>query len=468
MKQKILLAVLFTAMLFTACKEEFLAPDISGMEIADYVLNIGDKLTLAPNITNLKGNDYVWLLDGKEVASGETDYTFTATQPGSYIVIFKATNKGGTGEKAFKILVEKEIAIAFENTDMTTPKLKVLEIKPNITGPERKDYGYEWAIGDSIIGVNKTLDFISLATDTTYTLTLKASAGKQSATASCKVKVENALYWSSPITLFDFRSAPENNWIEVGRNLEGVVNIRSPYDEFLQKTSEHMKASGFSIDITRWGTYVVMGFDHTVINLQGKNDLEIWVTNGFGAPNTCTFYVSYDENKNGKPDDEWYELKTTDHGGENINDYERTYTLLESSATKKTNGRFNIMYKYEIKDNRNKIDTTTVKYSNVRAKNLIALFPGSYFEHGEIHNLQSWESSFTIKGKLKNINVDKGQYYGQYKLNIDNAVSQQGIQAQLPGIDFIKVQNTSEIYFKEEKTPTINSGKFEYLRDLHL
>lgn len=50
MKQKILLAVLFTAMFFTACKEEVLAPDISGIETSEYLLNIGDKITLAPDI----------------------------------------------------------------------------------------------------------------------------------------------------------------------------------------------------------------------------------------------------------------------------------------------------------------------------------------------------------------------------------------------------------------------------------
>src|SRR3712207_6549561 len=103
MKKKIFYATLLAAtFLFIACKEEVLAPEITGMDTgtAEYTLYIGEKVTLAPNITNLHGsNHYLWLIDNKEVATGNLDYTFTATKPGTFIITFRAENKGGMNEK---------------------------------------------------------------------------------------------------------------------------------------------------------------------------------------------------------------------------------------------------------------------------------------------------------------------------------------------------------------------------------
>lgn len=176
MKKKIFYATLLAAtFLFIACKEEVLAPEITGMDTgtAEYALYIGEKVTLAPNITNLHGsNHYLWLIDNKEVATGNLDYTFTATKPGTFIITFRAENKGGMNEKHFKVFVDEPIRIAFAQEKVEVPRCEVIEISPVITGPQRDDYQYEWAIGDSILGNKPTLEFIS-AKPGTYTLTLK-------------------------------------------------------------------------------------------------------------------------------------------------------------------------------------------------------------------------------------------------------------------------------------------------------
>lgn len=82
-----------------------------------------------------------------------------------------------------------------------------------------------------------------------------------------------------------------------------------------------------------WGGYITFGFDHSVENKEGK-DIQIlgnaYYMSGstvYGSSEPGIVLVSRDDNKNGLPDDAWYELKgclyddtQTDHL------YSRTYT----------------------------------------------------------------------------------------------------------------------------------------------
>ena len=475
MKQKILLAVLIAATLFASCKQEILPPDISGVETAEYVLNIGDKLVLAPNITNLKGNSYVWLLDGKEVASGETDYTFTAEKPGNYILVFKATNKGGTGEKAFKILVEKEISIAFENNDFTIPKLKVLDIKPNISGPERNDYEYEWAIGDSIISNERDLEFISLAYDTTYTVSLTAKAGKQTATATCKVKVENKEYNADPNTLFDYRPAPGCNWAEISidQMMDEPIHLLASYDDFLQTYTKRLREKNpeldLFLDISEWGSYAVFGFDHSVINIPDKDDVLV----DMGNPRysfLISVYVAQDKNRNGKPDDEWYEIKNTDYGNETVQDYERTYTLLEASVEPAGDDEVHTKYKYKWEDNQTEGEKGNGEFirDEIHSNNWsYEIYPGYFLNKGKIEHYDGWGETFTLKGKFFS-KRNPAPYGYSREHNVKNAVNGKGEPANLRYFDFIKIQRVGEVYWQDEEMPMYIGTPISYIMDRNL
>ena len=79
------------------------------------------------------------------------------------------------------------------------------------------------------------------------------------------------------------------------------------------------------ISLGGWGGYVVFGFDHMVENIEGEYDF-IVLGNAFysdagyeqsgrrgGSCEPGIVMVSYDENGNGKPDDEWYELAGSEY-----------------------------------------------------------------------------------------------------------------------------------------------------------
>ena len=91
--------------------------------------------------------------------------------------------------------------------------------------------------------------------------------------------------------------------------------------------------AGGMISLGGWGGYVTFGFDHPVENKAGK-DIQI-LGNAFymsgsteyGSSEPGIVLVSCDENKNGVPDDTWYELKGSLYDDpQTKHDVSRTYT----------------------------------------------------------------------------------------------------------------------------------------------
>lgn len=325
-------------MLFaSACKKELqVKPSISGGTEDTSILNIGDKVTLAPNITNTKGNSYIWLVNGKETAAGQLNYTFQATEPGIFDVIFKATNKGGTDQQSFKLIVEKPIEISLTD-QLKVSMCNVLEITPAITGPDRKDYEYEWSIGDSVIGKKLNLSFISPEPGT-YELTLRATAGKQVVTVTRKIAVNAEQYVKNAYTVLEYAPAPgkNHNWSIIGSADNWKYGDEYPlaYPDFLTKATSIRKVNAnAALFLGSWGGSATFKFDHTVANISGKTDLEL--TAFYSNRDLPAIYVAYDRNKNGIPDEEeWYELKNDDYGQEDIPEYEMifTYNKTETDA----------------------------------------------------------------------------------------------------------------------------------------
>lgn len=82
-----------------------------------------------------------------------------------------------------------------------------------------------------------------------------------------------------------------------------------------------------------WGGYITFGFDHAVENKDGK-DLQIlgnaFLMSGneaYGSSEPGIVLVSRDENKNGVPDDTWYELKGSEYDNPStLHRVTKTYT----------------------------------------------------------------------------------------------------------------------------------------------
>lgn len=449
MKKIIFLQLLAVVIFFaSSCRKElYLAPGISGIGTDTIVLNIGDKMVLAPSITNLKGNSYTWLVNDKKITSDQINYTFEATEPGNFNVTFKASNKGGTAEQSFKIFVEKPIAISIAD-QLTVPMSQVIDITPAVTGPDRSDYEYEWSIGDSVISKKLNLSFISIDAGT-YELKLRATAGKQTATFTRTITVSAAQYIQNAHTVLEYAPAPGklHNWAVIGDKILWDLGYEYPlaYNDFLAKATELRKKDlSASLFLGSWGGYATFKFDHTVVNVPGKPDLEL--TAFYSNRDLPAVYVAYDRNKNGKPeDDEWYEIKNADYGLEDTLAYEITFTYNKTE----TDARRVYTY-YNWKDNKTEpaqgeiLTNKTFSSATVAGKiSTRGFFPGYYMDitTKQMALLDGWKSSFSRKGKRLTRDLTGASPFSQ-KLNIDidMAVNDKGEPVQLPGIDFVKVR----------------------------
>lgn len=215
------------------------------------------------------------------------------------------------------------------------------------------------------------------------------------------------------------------------------------------------------ISLGSYGGYIVFGFDHMVENHPGLMDFEI-LGNAFYSnanPNASAskeggscepgiVKVSHDDNGNGLPDDEWYELAGSEY---------------HHPATKH---RYNITY---FRPDENKERTPNPNYAFINDTSYVKwtdnLSHTGYVYRNIYHHQSYWpqwlnEDELTFEGTLlANNYIDEsgtGSYYVQYayawgyadnhpntdersKFNIEWAVDNEGRQIALPGIHFVKV-----------------------------
>lgn len=218
------------------------------------------------------------------------------------------------------------------------------------------------------------------------------------------------------------------------------------------------------ISLGGYGGYVTVGFDHTIENKKGLYDFRI-LGNAFsnignnvsGNSEPGIIMVSCDSNKNGIPDDKWFEIAGSAH-----NNYkEEWYDLLEQS-----NIDIKFYKDYEIKYKRQKKEYSSQEeydeyikwtdnkgntgYISKNANNKQSYYP-QWIDNDEI----------TFNGsRLPNNGINKGSedmpYYVLYKfaygyadndmitskqaaIDIDWAIDTNGQPANIKGIDFIKI-----------------------------
>ena len=210
------------------------------------------------------------------------------------------------------------------------------------------------------------------------------------------------------------------------------------------------------ITLGGWGGYVIMGFDHTIVNVSGKKDFRI-EGNGFAnSSEPGIVMVSYDANGNGKADDEWYEIK----GSANFTaENEEWYQLALDNGND-----VNTYRDYEMTYHRPKVETTValkdyLRWTNNKGKE-------GYKEKNSFHRQSYYplwvkDDKITFSGiRLAESGIDEsgeGNYfvlktfkYGYADnfpnrdngstFDIDWAVDKEGEKVNLPGIHFVKVQ----------------------------
>lgn len=264
--------------------------------------------------------------------------------------------------------------------------------------------------------------------------------------------------------VFEFKPAPGQfvNDLPIANDGDTPERILSRANTYLAKKN------GDLVSLGAFGGYVVFGFDHTIVNVKGKRDFRI-LGNAFWAeanpnPNSTmrggsseagVIMVAYDKNKNGLPDDQWYEIEGGGHKmPKTIQHYEITYYRPDPNKIPVSGGTTGTV---------GFVDMEYILWKDNQGKSGYLVQNNAYN-----HSLDYWpkwlkdQSSITYKGtRLPDNAVDEsgtGSYFVQYAflygyadnapnndddsgIDINWAVDEKGNKVVLPGIDFVKVYN---------------------------
>lgn len=282
-------------------------------------------------------------------------------------------------------------------------------------------YDQTWSLNDSIVGDTDSYIFKPVNSGS-YILSYEASNISGTFNYDYTITVEAKI---RPITedsdayvseLIAYHPAPGQFLNKSPGNLESAEKI--------------VGGRGL-VTLGAWGGSVTYAFDHTVINTEGEEDFIVYgnAMPTFSEPGII--YVMQDDNGNGLPDDTWYEIKGSAHELEGTDrNYQVTYfrpeTEEEDVAWEDSNG-----------------NTGVVKKNTFHKQ---AYYPewiteDSYSVYGTILsdvNIDMSNSSMITSAPFEYGYADNTP--GGDRIDITDAIDEEGNPVQLSGIDFIKIQ----------------------------
>ncbi len=358
--------------------------------------------------------------------------------------------------------VGSPILIDFDNS-YSINRCEILPISPVISGD--KDAEYKWTIStnpDSLIGDSKDLNFIALNAGS-YEVSLTVTKPGRTESKTTTITVKDAVYRSSIDTIMEYRPAPGPGMNEIVYDYDNEVMRGFSY--LMSDVNTRCKESDMDLTLPLgcFGGYIVVGFDHTIVNVPGKIDIQVKANGGDEYEAIGVVMVAYDKNKNGKPDDdEWYEIEGSEHGKAttyneyNITYHTPTYEIIESEDVEEDEegyGELKEIIKWE--DNRDKEGSIVT----------------TLYTKNESH-FPSWiNNNMTFSGRLIHLPEDPAglNWHGYAgishmsfqgtSINFDSAIDKSGNKVKIPGVDFIK------IYVATQRKVDDDSGYRQFVMD---
>lgn len=307
-------------------------------------------------------------------------------------------------------------------------KMKWINIQPQVTNDGAV---YKWFLDTKEIAQTKDLHYVFEKAGS-YVLKFKATNGDGETSKSVTVKVADKPYLNRVTRVYDFLAAP-------GQFTNTMPEWVAGDDaEKMRVKAEIALTKGSMISLGGFGGYVVMGFDHTIINREGADFIVLGnAYTNWSEPGVIM--VSYDANGNGLPDDEWYEIAGSEYNKTTtIKNYEITYFKPTSEPTDPEEPNY-------------------IRWTDNQSRS-------GYIAKNGFHDqpyYPSWKgASITFRGTLSVSNVYDQSGSGTYwvnpayewgyvdnwannhekaKIDINWAVDKTGAPIQLRGVDFVKV-----------------------------
>ena len=329
------LSLLLLTAVFIGCREidTVLVPLIE-LEQRSYSVAVGEELLLDPVVYHTDEHTaYSWWVNDKE-AGNERRLIFNVDRPGVYLLRFQAASEHGMAQVEVQVEVtalelpeppEVPLTVSFDYPRQSASLGRTVRVAPVVSCG--RGVTYRWFVDGVEDNRQTTALFVytpGAPGDTEIRVVV--SRGSSSAEASLILQTVQPEQYERQITdtsspfaekVFAYLPAP-------GQFINSRVTLSSP--EEATRYAEGRLADGSKhVSLGAFGGYIVVGFDHSIKN-SGSWDFAI-LGNAFkGSSEPGIVWVMQDENGNGLPDDNWYELRGSETGKpETIQDYEVTY-----------------------------------------------------------------------------------------------------------------------------------------------
>jgi len=325
-------------------------------------------------------------------------------------------------------LLDIEIPGLSEN--ITVDKMQWLRVRVEVENEEQTDF--MWILNEKVIGNTKELMHV-FAEAGTYSVTLNASNPQGTLSKTLKVTVKEQTYTNNVTRIFEYSPAPGQFVNDMPKAIE------SDDAESMRKKAEEALIDGSMISLGGFGGYVVMGFDHTIVNREGA-DFVVLGNAALNAAEPGIIMVSYDANGNGDPDDKWFEIEGSQHSKEGtIKNYEIIYYKPEKEPTNPDEPNY-----IRWTDNQDKTEGYLSKNNHHQQpyfpiwQGESITFTGTLLEsnmNDQSNDGSNWANPAYEFGYADNWpNTDE-----RAQIDIDWAIDKDGNKVKLKGIDFVKV-----------------------------
>ena len=322
-----------------------------------------------------------------------------------------------------------DIAIPGTSYEFTVNKMQWLRIILEVDNEEGTSF--TWSFNDKVISTTKDLMHVFAETGT-YDLELKATNSMGTGNKKIKVIVNDQIYTNNVTEIFEYSPAP-------GQFINDMPKaIESDDAESMRIKAEEALIDGSMISLGGFGGYVVMGFDHTIVNREGA-DFIVLGNAVINAAEPGIIMVSYDANGNGLPDDEWFEIEGSQHSKEGtIKKYEITYFKPEKEPANPDEPNY-----IRWTDNQDKSGYIAKNNHHKQPyfpvwKGESITFTGTFLKstmHDQSNDGSNWANPAYEFGYADNWHNDDEKA----QIDIDWAIDKDGKKVKLKGIDFVKV-----------------------------
>lgn len=402
---------------------------------------VGRKYILTPDIQSNSLVTISWAIDGEQQNIKDSSLELQFDKIADHRLTISAENEDGATEREIILSVKTHVGdMIYIDKERHVALGRTLYLEPTLWDMEQ--VSFEWSLGGEVLSSERMLKFTPTAQGEQIVF-LKVSANGHTEQREIKIKCypseqesqrqPSAESQKACNKVYRYTPAPGQF---INESESGFSGEQSP--EQAAKYAERQLASGRYVSLGAWGGELVVGFDHSV-------------TEGFtiagnfydGSSEAGIVWVAQDTNRNGVPDDEWYEMRGSEWGGEN---HSRMHAVKYYRAEDEKNilwrdnkGQTGCVYRNGIHTQASYYPAWITShsytlYGSLLAPNTVQDSDGKY-----INRAYAW-------GYADNNGEDatEGGANGEGSMcsfELKNAVNLDGSAAELGYIDFIRVQS---------------------------